>query len=57
MNYDQFTGVIRAIAPALVGWLAANLSSTTQGLIVTALVAVSAAIWSVLNNKSGKVIS
>ena len=56
MNYDQFTGMIRAVAPAMVAWLAATLSPEIQGLVVTAIIAVAAAVWSVLNNKTGKVV-
>ncbi len=57
MNYDQFTGVIRAVVPPLVAWLAASLSPDTQGLVVTAIAAVAAAVWSVVNNKTGKTIA
>ncbi len=57
MNYDQFTGMIRAVAPAMVAWLAASLSPNAQGLVVAAIIAVAAAVWSVLNNKTGKTIA
>ncbi len=59
MNYDQYTGIVRAIVPALVGYLAAAfhfLPETTAALI-TAITAVAAAVWSVLNNKTGKTVA
>ncbi len=58
MNYDQWTGIVRAVAPALVAY-AVGKGWITQGAaadITTALIAVAAAVWSVVNNKSGKVI-
>jgi hypothetical protein len=57
MNYDQYTGIVRAVVPAMVGLLMTNFSTETQALVVTAAVAVAAAVWSVLNNKSGKTIA
>ncbi len=54
MNYDQYTGIIRAIAPAAVAYLVGKglITSDTAGLIVTAVVAIGAAVWSVLNNRT-----
>lgn len=57
MNYDQYTGIVRAVVPALVGLFAGSMSSETSGLVTTAIVAVAMAVWSVLNNKSGKTIA
>lgn len=59
MNYDQYTGIIRAVAPAAVAYFVAKgyITSDTAGLIVTAVVAIGAAAWSVLNNKTGKTIA
>jgi hypothetical protein len=59
MNYDQYTGIVRAVVPALVGYLAAALhfTDTTTALVITAVTAVAAAVWSVLNNKTGKTIT
>lgn len=57
MNYDQYTGIVRAVAPALVGLVAAKLAPDVQALIVTAVAAIAAAVWSVLNNKTGKTIT
>ena len=60
MNYDQVTGVLRAVIPAAIafaiskGWIA-DISASTE-LITSAAVAIAAAVWSVLNNKTGKVI-
>ena len=58
MNYDQITGVLRAFIPAICAYFVAKgwISSDTVGLIVTAAVTVAAAIWSIVNNKTGKVI-
>jgi hypothetical protein len=58
MNYDQYTGIIRAIVPAIVAYIAAafHLLPETTAALITAVTAVAAAIWSVLNNKSGKTI-
>ncbi len=54
MNYDQYTGIIRAIAPAAVAYLVGKglITSDTAGLIVTAVIAIGAAVWSVLNNRT-----
>ncbi len=58
MNYDQYTGVVRALAPILLGFLISKgLGADTAGLVVAAVGAVAAAVWSVLNNKSGKTIA
>jgi hypothetical protein len=59
MNYDQYTGIVRAVVPAIVGYLAAafHLMPETTALVITAVTAIAAAIWSVLNNKSGKTIA
>ena len=60
MNYDQVTGILRAVIPAAIafaiskGWIA-DISSSTE-LITSAAVAIAAAVWSVMNNKTGKVI-
>jgi hypothetical protein len=58
MNYDQLTGILRAIVPPLVAFLAAKnvIPADPSGLWLSAAVAVAAAIWSVFNNQSGKVI-
>ena len=58
MNYDQITGIFRAIAPAIMAWLAGKgiIPADSGGDIISAIIAVGAAIWSVLNNKTGKTI-
>ncbi len=56
MNYDQLTGIIRAWTPVLLGVFTHWFASDTAALIVAALGATAAAIWSVLNNKTGKVV-
>lgn len=62
MNQDQITGIIRAVVPPAVTWLAAKgyLSAGSTDSIVSALIAIVAAVgaagWSVHNNQTGKVI-
>ena len=63
MNSDQFTGILRAIIPGAVAWIAAKgiipANLVTSGLddaIITVLSVAGVAIWSVINNKTGKVI-
>ena len=59
MNYDQLTGVVRAIVPALVayvvgkGWIPAGAASD----VAAAIMAVLAAVWSVKNNAPATVIA
>lgn len=59
MNYDQFTGIIRAIVPAVVSYIVAKgyLTEDSAATVGAAMLALAAAIWSVLNNKSGKTIA
>ena len=58
MNTDQWTGIIRALVPAICaygvgkGWI----STSSVGDITAAAVAIAAAFWSVMNNKTGKTI-
>lgn len=58
MNQDQITGIIRAVVPALcaygvgAGWIGAG----SVADITAAAVAIAAAAWSVVSNKSGKTI-
>ena len=58
MNSDQLTGIIRAVVPALLayavgkGWLTTSMAAD----ISAGVVAVAAAIWSVHNNQTGKVV-
>lgn len=58
MNYDQYTGIVRAIVPALIAWLVAKgyLTDSVGADVGVAIITVAAAVWSVLNNKSGKII-
>jgi hypothetical protein len=57
-NYDQITGIVRAVVPAITGWLAAKgvEGNTWIDILVVVIVTVGACVWSVLNNKSGKTI-
>jgi hypothetical protein len=63
MNYDQITGIIRAVLPPIVAyavaknWLPLGTDATVTGPIITAAIAIAAAVWSVLNNKTGKTIT
>jgi hypothetical protein len=58
INQDQVTGIVRAIVPPLVAYLAAKgiIPIGSADAILAAAVAVVAAGWSVINNKTGKVI-
>jgi hypothetical protein len=57
MNYEQFTGILRALLPAAMayavgkGWIPAG----SVADISAAVVAVAAAVWSVVSNKTGKI--
>ncbi len=58
MNYDQITGIIRAIVPPAVAYCAAKgwIPAGSGDSILAAAIAIAAAIWSVQNNKTGKVV-
>jgi D-alanyl-D-alanine carboxypeptidase len=58
MNQDQIGGVVRAILPPLVTWLVAKniVPAGSADAIISAAVAIAAAAWSVVSNKTGKVI-
>ncbi len=58
MNYDQITGILRAVIPPLVAYLAAKgiVPAGSADAILSAVVAIAAAMWSVLNNQTGKTI-
>lgn len=58
MNFDQVTGVLRAVVPAALAWAvgAGYIPAGSVGDITAAVVAVAAAAWSVHNNQTGKVI-
>lgn len=58
MNYDQATGIVRAIAPTVLAYLAqmgVTLTWWETAGVWSGLTAL-ACIWSYINNKSGKVI-
>ncbi len=58
MNQDQLGGIVRAILPPLVTWLVAKniIPAGSADAIISAAVAIAAAGWSVVSNKTGKVI-
>lgn len=58
MNQDQLTGIIRALVPPLVTYLVAKgiIPVGSADAVIAAAAAVAAAGWSVINNKTGKVI-
>lgn len=58
MNYDQITGILRAVFPPLVAYLAAKgiVPAGSADAILAAVVAIAAAAWSVMNNQTGKTI-
>ncbi len=59
LNYDQITGIIRAIVPPIVAWFAAKgyISDGSSSVILAAALAIAAAVWSILNNRTGKTIA
>jgi hypothetical protein len=58
MNQDQLGGIVRAVVPPLVTWLVAKniIPAGSADAVVSAAVAIAAAAWSVVSNKTGKVI-
>ena len=62
MNMDQLTGIVRACIPALVAWIVAKLGLPVTDLtgfddaLVVVVVTGIAAIWSIFNNSTGKII-
>jgi hypothetical protein len=57
-NYDQITGIVRAVVPAITAWLAARGISENAWLDigVVIIVTIGACVWSIINNPSGKTI-
>lgn len=58
MNQDQATGIVRAVVPPLVAYLAAKgvIPIGSADAILAAGVAIVAAAWSIVNNRTGKVV-
>ena len=58
MNQDQLGGVVRAVVPPLITYLVAKgiIPAGSVDAIVSAAVAVAAAVWSYATNRSGKTI-
>jgi hypothetical protein len=54
MNYDQFTGVLRALLPAMLAFAVGKawIPSAAVGDISAAVLAIAAAVWSFLNNRT-----
>ncbi|MDE2383085.1 MAG: hypothetical protein KGO53_00585 [Alphaproteobacteria bacterium] len=59
MNNDMIGGVIRAILPPVLAFLVGRgtLPSGDYGGVVTALVALATALWSIRTNQTGKTIA
>jgi len=58
MNFDQVTGILRAVIPAAVAWAVGKgwVPAGAAGDVGAAVAAIGAAVWSVLNNRTGKTI-
>ncbi len=58
MNSDQLGGIVRAVVPPLVTYLVAKgiVPAGSADALISAAVAIAAAAWSVVNNKTGKTI-
>ncbi len=58
MNQDQLGGIVRAVVPPLITWLVAKnvIPAGSADTVISAAVAIAAAAWSVVTNKTGKVI-
>lgn len=58
MNPDQITGIFRAILAAGGGYLVGKgyLDDATLNTIIGAVLTLGTAVWSVINNRSGKTI-
>ncbi len=58
MNQDQLGGIVRAVVPPLVTYLVAKgiVPAGSADSLIAAAVAIAAAGWSVVSNKTGKVI-
>ena len=58
MNTDMIGGVIRAVLPPVIAYMIGKgvLPAGDYGSVVTGLVALVTAVWSVCTNTTGKVI-
>lgn len=58
MNQDQLGGIVRAVVPPLVTWLVAKniVPAGSADAVISAAAAIAAAAWSVVSNRTGKVI-
>lgn len=58
MNTDMLGGIIRALFPAIFAFLVGKgtLPSGDYGSVVTAIVALVTAVWSIHTNQTGKTI-
>jgi hypothetical protein len=58
MGTDQFTGILRAVIPAVVAYVAGKgwLPADTAGSIGAGLITILAAIWSWKTNTPGKTV-
>jgi len=58
MNNDQLGGIVRAVVPPLVAWLVAKgiVPVGSTDAIIAAAVSIAAAAWSIVTNRTGKII-
>ncbi len=58
MNYDQWTGILRMLVPTVLAFASGKgwIPNEAVGDIGTAVVGIGAAVWTIMNNKSGKVV-
>jgi len=59
MNFDQWTGILRAVVPAAVALLVSHVPilGGASDTIIAGVIAFGSAVWSVFNNKTGKTIT
>lgn len=62
MNYDQVTGILRAVLPAVVAWVVAKFGlpgtdwTGFDNALIVVLATVISSVWSIVNNRSGKIV-
>ena len=58
MNGDMIGGIIRALFPAIIAYLVGKgiIPAGDYGSVMTAIIALIAAVWSIFSNQTGKTI-